>query len=102
MKVVEEFKEFIKEYKIVGLAVAFIMGLATNDLVKSLVNDIIMPLINPLISSGEWQTVTFELGPAVLGVGQFLAALLNFIILAFLVFFVVEKVIKADKKEKKK
>lgn len=99
MKIIEEFKEFIKEYKIVGLAVAFIMGLATNDLVKSLVNDIIMPLINPLISSGEWQTATFEVGPAILGVGPFLAALLNFIILAFVVFVVVKKVIGDEKKK---
>jgi large conductance mechanosensitive channel len=98
MAIVKEFKEFIKEYKIVGLAVAFVMGLATNDLVKSLVNEIIMPLINPFIPSGVWQTATFEIGPAVLGVGPFLAALLNFIILALVVFFVVKKVIGDEKK----
>ena len=40
MKMTEEFKKFLMEYKIVGLAVAFIMGAATNDLVKSLVANI--------------------------------------------------------------
>lgn len=99
MKIISEFNEFIKEYKVIGLAVAFIMGLATNDLIKSLVNEIIMPLINPFTPSGAWQTATFEVGPAVLGVGPFLAALLNFIILAFVVFLVVKKVIGDEKKK---
>ena len=99
MRIIGEFNEFIREYKVIGLAVAFIMGLATNDLIKSLVNEIIMPLINPFIPSGAWQTATFELGSAVLGVGPFLAALLNFIILAFVVFLVVKKVIGDEKKK---
>lgn len=90
MGIIKEFQEFIKEYKILGLAVALIMGLAVNDLVKSLVNDIIMPLINPLIQSGSWQTATLIIGPVILGVGPFLAALFNFIIIAFVIFLIVK------------
>jgi len=94
MSILNEFKEFIKEYKVIGLAVAFVMGLAVNDLVKSLVNDIIMPLISPLMPSGTWQTATLAVGPVILGVGPFVAALINFLIMALVIFFIVKKVMK--------
>lgn len=94
MSLVNEFKEFIKEYKIIGLAVAFVMGIAVNDLVKSLVDNIIMPLVSPLMPSGVWQTATLTLGPIILGVGPFLAALINFLILALVIFIVVKKIMK--------
>lgn len=97
MSLVSEFKDFIKEYKVIGLAVAFVMGLAVNDLVKSLVNDIVMPLISPLMPSGTWQTATLTLGPIILGVGPFVAALINFLILALVVFFIVKKIMKEEK-----
>jgi len=55
MSMIQEFKEFLNEYKVIGLAVAFIMGAAVNDLVKSLVNNIIMPFVGILIPGGAWQ-----------------------------------------------
>ena len=68
-KVFKEFFEFLKEYKIVGLAVAFIMGVASTALIKSLVDNVIMPLITPFIPGGAWKTATFSLGPIVIGWG---------------------------------
>lgn len=94
MSIISEFKDFIKEYKVVGLAVALVMGLAVNDLVKSLVNDIIMPLIAPLMPSGTWQTMTLVLGPVILGIGPFIAALINFLIMALAIFLIVKMVVK--------
>ena len=91
MSVVEEFKEFLKEYKVIGLAVAFIIGAALTTLVQSLVNNIIMPIITPLFPSGSWQTATLALGPIVFGIGSFLAALINFLIIAFVVFIIARK-----------
>lgn len=44
VKVVNEFREFLREYKVVSVAVAFVMGQAVNDLVKSFVNNIFMPV----------------------------------------------------------
>ena len=54
--------DFIKEYKVMGMAVAFIMGIAATSLVQSLVSDIIMPVITPFIPGGNgkpqrWQSV---------------------------------------------
>jgi len=101
MKVISEFKDFLKEYKVVGLAVAFIMGIAATDLVKSLVNNIIMPLATPFMPAGQWQTATFSLGPFHIGWGPFLSALINFVILAFAVFFIAKLVLREEKVTKK-
>jgi large conductance mechanosensitive channel len=101
MGMISEFKEFLQEYRVVGLAVAFIMGAATSDLVKSLVNNIIMPIVDVLLPEGDWATATFSLGPIQLMWGAFLAALLNFVILAFVVFMIAKLVLKEEKVTKK-
>ena len=101
MELLAEFKEFLKEYKVVGLAVAFIVGAAATSLVTSLVNNIIMPIITPFIPDGQWQTATFSIGPIIIGWGSFLAALINFIILAFVVFMIVKNIMKEEKVTKK-
>ncbi|MBR9691558.1 large conductance mechanosensitive channel protein MscL [Candidatus Woesearchaeota archaeon] len=100
-KYVMEFKEFIKEYAIVGMAIAFVMGAATKDLVKSLVNDLVMPLLVPVIPGEAWQEATFTLGPIILRWGSFLSALINFVILALVVFFIAKKILKEEKVKKK-
>ncbi len=93
----QEFKEFLDEYKIIGLAVAFIIGVAATALIQSLVNNIIMPLITPFIPGGGWQTATFKLGPIVIGWGAFLGSLINFIIIALVVFMIAKKILKEEK-----
>jgi len=97
MGILSEFSDFLKEYKVVGLAVAFIMGAAVNDLVKSLVNNIIMPLIEPLLPAGGWQTATAAIGPFSFGWGAFLAAFINFVIIALVVFMIAKKVLGEEK-----
>ena len=100
-QIMHEFREFIKEYKVMGLAIAFIMGAAATTLVQSLVNNIVMPLITPFIPGGAWQTATFSMGPIVIGWGAFVGALINFIIIALVVFFVAKFVLKEEKVTKK-
>ncbi|MDP2643164.1 MAG: MscL family protein [Candidatus Peregrinibacteria bacterium] len=97
----KEFLAFIKEYKIAGLAMAFIMGTASTDLVKSLVNNIIMPFVSVFIPNGGWKEAILSIGPLSLPWGAFLADLLNFVILAFVVFFIAKKLFKEAKVEKK-
>ncbi len=101
MQMIKEFQEFLQEYKVMGLAVAFIMGVAITALVKSLVDNIIMPLITPFIPGGAWQEATLNLGPVVLKWGAFVAALLNFVIIALVVFWIAKKVLKEEKVVKK-
>ena len=101
MKILREFKEFLDEYKVIGLAIAFIIGAALTNLVQALVNSIIMPLITPLIPGGEWRTATLKLGPIEIGWGNFLAAVLNFLIIAFVIFMIAKYALKEDKVTKK-
>ena len=101
MAILSEFKEFIREYKIVPLAIAFIMGIAATTLIKSLVDNIIMPLITPFIPGGAWQTAIFSIGPVAIGWGAFLAALINFLILAWVVFLVAKLVLREEKVSRK-
>ena len=101
MSMIKEFMEFLYEYKIIGLAIAFIMGVAATSLIKSLVDNIIMPIITVFLPAGSWKTATFALGPIVIGWGAFLSELINFIIIALVVFLIAKKVLKEDKVEKK-
>ena len=101
MGVISEFKDFLKEYKVIGLAVAFIMGAAVTDVVKSLVGDIIMPAITPFIPGGAWREATLNIGPIVMKWGSFLGALINFVIIAAVVFFMAKKVLGEEKVTKK-
>lgn len=98
MGFIQEFKEFLKEYKIMALAIAFIMGVALTALVQSLVNDIVMPVITPFIPSGAWQTATVVLGPIVLRWGSFLGAIINFVIIVLVIFLIAKTMFKEEKK----
>jgi len=94
VSMIKEFMEFLNEYKVIGLAIAFILGAAATSLVKSLVNDIIMPIITVFLPAGSWKTATFALGPIVIGWGAFLSELINFIIIAFVVFLIAKKILR--------
>jgi large conductance mechanosensitive channel len=82
-----EFLEFIKQYKILGLASAFIIGLAVNALILSLAQDIITPII-VLFIPGFDTIADFKFGP--FGIGNFIAAAINFVIVALIIFFIVK------------
>ncbi len=98
---IKEFLEFLKEYKVVALAVAFIMGVAATSLVKSLVDNIIMPFVGVMVPSGDWKAATLNLGPVHLGIGPFAAECINFIVVAFVVFMIAKYVMGEEKVEKK-
>jgi len=98
MGFLQEFKDFLQEYKIMALAIAFVMGVAITAVVQSLVNDIIMPIISPLLPAGGWQLATFTIGPIVLRWGSFLGALINFIIIALVIFMMAKMMFKKEKK----
>jgi large conductance mechanosensitive channel len=101
MGIISEFKEFLEEYKVIGVAVAFIMAAAATSLVKSLVDNIIMPLISPILPGGDWQTAILLVGPFKFGSGAFLGACINFIVIAFVIFLIAKMVLKEEKVTKK-
>jgi len=94
----QEFMDFLNKYGVIGLAVAFIIGGAAGTLVSSMVNDLLMPFINPLLQGGEWQKAELVLGPVRLLVGHFVGALINFIIIALVVFVLMKQLSKTGLK----
>ena len=90
-----EFKAFIEQYKVLGLAVGFILGLYLGNLVKALVTDLILPIVSYALPKGTNINV-YMLGP--FGVGDFFNALLVFIIVAFVIFMIVKAATKANLK----
>lgn len=92
--IIEEFKAFLSKYGVIGLAVAFIIGGAAGRLVSALVSDILMPIITFFIPGGAWQEATFTLGPIVFQVGHFVGAVIDFLIIAFAVFWMMKAIEK--------
>ena len=86
----EEFIDFINRYGVAGLAIGFIIGSASKDLVSALVGDILMPVITFFIPGGTWREATLTLGPIVLSLGHFVGALLDYLIIAFIVFYLMK------------
>lgn len=86
-----EFTDFLSKYTVMGLAVAFIMGLYLGALVQSLVKNLIMPIIGLAIPGlGDLATYVITIGNQNFGIGDFLVALITFIIVAFIIFLIVK------------
>jgi large conductance mechanosensitive channel len=80
---VNEFKDFLLKQNVIALAIAVVVGTALNTLVKSVVDGFIMPILLVVQPGGDWQTAKWTVGPFTFGLGGFLAALINFIIVGF-------------------
>jgi len=100
-KVLKEFKEFLNEYKVIPLAIAFIMAVALTALIQSVVNNFVMPIVTPFIPGGAWQTAVLKLGPIVISWGALLGAIINFLIIALVVFLIAKHLLKEEKVTKK-
>jgi len=83
---VNEFRDFLSKYRVMGMAVAFILGLYLGGLVNALVNDLIMPIIELSMPGVEWETITA--GP--FRIGHFVGALITFLIVALVIFLLVK------------
>lgn len=91
----KEFKEFIARGNVMDLAVAVIMGGAFGAIVKSLVDDIIMPLVGIILGGIDFKGLAITVGSANIKYGQFIQALVNFLIIAFVIFIMVKALEKA-------
>lgn len=92
-----EFKAFLKEYGVIGLALGVIIGGKAGELVKAVVDGLLMPIVGLILPSGDWEKLV--VGP--FKVGIVLAALVQFVIVAYFVFFVSKKLFKEDTVSKK-
>ncbi len=116
MSIKSEFKEFALKGNVIDLAVGVIIGAAFGKIVESLVNDIIMPVISKVVGGLDFSNMFIKLaeGPAgipqtydalkkagvpMLAYGNFITIVLNFLILAFIIFLMVKQINKLKKAE---
>lgn len=97
-KVLKEFSDFLKQYNVIGLAVAIIIGGKLNQFVTSLVNDLLMPAIfQPVLARLKLKSIE-EIAWRGIFWGKVVSAALDFLIVAFLVFLLVRAMNKAAEK----
>ena len=94
-----EFKTFISRGNVLDLAVAVIIGGAFGAIVNSLVNDIIMPLVGVIIGGLDFTSLSITVGSSVILYGNFIQAIINFLIIAFSIFLVVKAANKFQRKQ---
>jgi large conductance mechanosensitive channel len=80
-----EFKQFLVKENVLALAIAVVLGAAIGKLVTALVNDFIMPIVAVVMPAGDWRAATLDIGPVRFLIGDFIGALIDFIVIAFVV-----------------
>jgi large conductance mechanosensitive channel len=99
MKFVKEFRDFINRGNVIDLAVGIVIGAAFTAIVNSLVNDLIMPIIGIIMGGIDFSGLTIQIGDAAIAYGNFLQAIINFLIIAFAVFMLVKGVNQLYRKQ---
>ena len=94
-----EFKTFIARGNVMDMAVGVIIGGAFSNITNSLINDIVMPLLGILTGSISFTELSVQIGPAVITYGNFIQAVLNFLVMAFVVFCLVKAINSFHKKK---
>lgn len=97
----QEFIAFLKQYGVIGLAIAVIIGSKANALVSALVEGILMPIVTFFIPGGAWRTATLNIGPIHFLLGPVFGAAVDFLIVAWLVFWFSKKVLREETVTKK-
>jgi large conductance mechanosensitive channel len=112
-KLLDEFKEFALRGSVIDLAIGIIIGVAFNDVVQSLVNDVIMPPIGMLLNNVDFTSLFIDLsdggyeslaeaqaaGAPTINYGLFINTVINFLIVAFVVFLLVRQINRLQRKE---
>lgn len=106
MGFVSEFKQFINQGNAMDLAIGVVIGAAFQNIVNSIVNDLIMPIVGLLTGGIDFSKKYIALGSDPdaphLNYGNVITALINFLIIAMVIFIIVKGLNKARKKEEEK
>jgi large conductance mechanosensitive channel len=95
----KEFKEFAIKGNAIDLAVAVIIGVAFGKIVSSLVEDLLMPLIGLFMGAVSFADLKFVVGDTVFAYGMLIQNIIDFIIIAFVIFILIRVINSAKKKE---
>ncbi|MCM1124905.1 MAG: large conductance mechanosensitive channel protein MscL [Lachnospiraceae bacterium] len=100
---IKEFKEFISRGNVMDMAVGVIIGGAFTAIVTSLVNDIMMPILSLITGGFDFTALCVALGEgedaATLNYGAFIAAVINFLLIAIVIFLLIKMINKISKKK---
>ena len=100
-KFIEEFKAFISKGNVMDLAVGVIIGGAFQNIVNSLVNDIFMPILGLITGGTDFSKWSFGIGEAQITFGNFISAIINFLLMAFVLFWIIKLMNAAKSKLEK-
>lgn len=89
-----EFKAFLQKHNVMALAIAFILGAAIGKVVAALVADLIMPLIGMVLPTGDWRSAYATVSNAKFLYGDFIGAVVDFVVIAFVVFILGKALVK--------
>ncbi|MDP3989782.1 MAG: MscL family protein [archaeon] len=83
MAVLKGFKKFLKEYRVIGISIGFVVAIAASNFIQSLINDILLPVLRPLISKSSvvWEDMVLSIGSVNLRIGLFLSTFLNLLVI---------------------
>ena len=95
----KDFKAFVLKGNVLDLAIAVVLGVAFGAIVTSLVNDIIMPLVGIILGGIDFAALSIQVGSATVLYGKFIMAIINFLIIAFVIFLVMRAMVKLRKQE---
>jgi large conductance mechanosensitive channel len=99
---VEDFKKFAMKGNVVDLAVAVIIGAAFGKIVSSLVDNVIMPLIGILVGGIDFSDLVINVQDATITYGVFIQSVIDFLIIALVIFMVIRALAKLEKKADEK
>lgn len=94
-----EFRQFLLRGNVVDLAVAVVIGAAFTAIVNSVINDLIMPLIGLLLGGIDFTGLSLTAGSAVIAYGNFLQAIVNFLVIGLVLFLIVRAVNRLHRKQ---
>jgi len=99
-KIKEEFASFIKSYGVLGVAIGIVMGQAVAKVITVIVEGLVMPILEVVLPGNKWQEAVLHLGRVDIKLGLIIAALIDFICISVVVFFMVKYILKVETPKK--
>jgi len=99
-KIKEEFASFIKSYGVLGVAIGIVMGQAVAKVITVIVEGLVMPVLEVVLPGNKWQEAVLHLGRVNIKLGLIIAALIDFICISAVVFFMVKYILKVETPKK--
>jgi len=95
---IQEFKEFALKGSLIDMAVGIIIGAAVGKMVSTLVENILMPIIGVFMGGVNFQDLSIKVGDAAIGYGAFIQAMIDFLIIALVIFMILKAIAKMKEK----